>query len=273
MGCYVSTSVFSQVKSVFATTYYVADNGGDDTFSGTLVQPFKTIQQAVDTVVAGDTILIKAGNYNKRVIFLTTGTESSPITIAAFEQGVVLDGTGISWNLPNAENPNNGLFDLYGVSYIYLQGLAIINSSYAGFFMENCSNISLINCQTDNTVSSGVGIWDCDSVIVDDNIIQRACNGGGQECITLVGTSNSEVKNNEVFNNIGGVLGGEGIDVKQGSHHVKIHHNHVHDLNGRLGIYADAYDAYTHDIEIYNNLVHDIPNSGIAFASEGGEIF
>ncbi|HHL32411.1 MAG TPA: DUF1565 domain-containing protein, partial [Oceanospirillales bacterium] len=205
-------------RSVFGTTYYVAANGGDDTFPGTLTQPFKTIQQAADTVVAGDVILIRAGNYNKRVLFTTTGTQALPITIQAFEAGVVLDGTGISWNPPGSTDPNNGLFDMYAVNYINVRDLTIINSSYAGFFMENCNHISIVNCQTDDTVSSGIGVWDCDSVIIDNNTIQRACNGGGQECITLVASSNSEVKNNEVFNNIGGVLGGEGIDVKQGSH-------------------------------------------------------
>ncbi len=270
IGCIASPFVFSLAKSLFGTNYYVDGTSGDDTFPGSLAQPFKTIQKAVDTVVAGDTILIKAGNYNARVIFSASGTQALPITIQAFDTGVVLDGTGISWNPPGTTNPFNGLFDLFGVSHIIINNLGLINSTYAGFFMENCSNITISNCQTDNTVSSGIGVWSCDAIMVDNNTVQRACNGGGQECITLATTTNSEVKNNEVFNNIGGVLGGEGIDVKQGSHHVKIHHNHVHHLNGRLGIYADAYDAYTHTIEIYNNEVHDVPDSGIAIASEGG---
>lgn len=270
IGCLASSSVLSLQKSVLGTTYYVADSGGDDTFPGTLAQPFKTIQKAVDTVLAGDTILIKAGTYNARVLLSTSGTAALPITIQAFDTGVVLDGTGITWNPPGTANPFNGLFDLFGISHVVFNNLSLTNSTYAGFFMENCTNITISNCQTDNTVSSGIGVWSCDSIMVDNNTVQRACNGGGEECITLANTSNSEVKNNEVFNNIGGVLGGEGIDVKQGSHHVKVHHNHVHHLNGRLGIYADAYDAYTHDIEIYNNLVHDIPDSGIAVASEGG---
>jgi polygalacturonase len=269
-GCFASTSFFTKIKAVLGTTYYVSDVGGDDTFPGTLGQPFKTIQHAVDTVVAGDTVLIKAGSYNERVVFSTSGSQALPITIQAFDAGVVIDGTGISWNPPNATDPFNGLFDLFSVNYVTIQNLNLMNSTYAGFFMENCTNITISNCQTDNTVSSGIGVWGCDSIVVDNNTVQRACNGGGEECITLATTSNSEIKNNEIFNNIGGLLGGEGIDVKQGSHHVKIHHNHVHHLNGRLGIYADAYDTYTHDIEIYNNLVHDIPDSGIAVASEGG---
>ena len=269
-GSLTPLTVFSKFSPKVNSNYYVDGASGNDTFLGTFEQPFKTIQKAVDTVVAGDTIFVMAGNYNERIIFTTSGTQALPITIQALDTGVVLDGTGISWNLPNAPNPFNGLFDLYNVNYVNIHNLSLINSTYAGFFMENCNNITINNCQTDNTVSSGIGVWSCDSIVVDNNTVQRACNGGGEECITLAVTSNSEVKNNEVFNNIGGVLGGEGIDVKQGSHHIKVHHNHIHHLNGRLGIYADAYDTYTHDIEIYNNLVHDIPDSGIAVASEGG---
>jgi hypothetical protein len=257
-------------KRTNGNSYFVSAVTGNDNNDGSLAHPFKTIQKAANTVVAGDTVNIKAGIYNERVLITTTGTLSTPIDFNAIETGVVIDGTGISWNPPGTPNPFNGLMDLFGVSHISLNGLKIINSTYAGFFMENCSHISISGCQSDNTVSSGIGVWGSDAILIENNTVQRACNGGGEESITLAVTTNSEVRNNEVFNNIGGVLGGEGIDVKQGSHHVLFHHNHIHHMNSRVGLYVDAYDAHTHTIEVYNNLVHDCSESGIAIASEGG---
>jgi hypothetical protein len=257
-------------KSILANSYYVSDSEGNDNNSGTLAQPFKTIQKAADVVQADDTVFIKAGVYNERILLTTSGTPTQPINFIGFETGVVIDGSNLNWNPPNAINPSNGLLDMYGVAYVNLENLSIASSSYAGFYMENCNNITIKSCKTNNTVSSGIGVWSCDNIIVDGNTIQRACNGGGEECITVAETANSIVKNNEVFNNIGGDLGGEGIDIKQGSHDVKVFNNHVHNLNGRLGIYVDAYDQFTHNIEVYNNLVHDITESGIAVASESG---
>ena len=269
----LSTSIKANFFNLFKKTghaYFVSANNGNDNNSGSMTQPFKTIQKAANSVAAGDTVNIKAGNYNERVVLTTSGNQSAPILFQAIEQGVVLDGTNIVWNPPNGTNPNNGLFDMYAVNFIQINGLKIINASYAGFFMENCTNIQISDCQTNNTVSSGIGVWDCSAVIIEKNKIQKACNGGGQESITLVNTNNSEVRYNEVSNNIGGTLGGEGIDIKQGSHHVKVHHNSIHHMNNRVGLYIDAYDAYTHDIDVFNNRVHNCSESGIAIASEGG---
>ena len=49
------------------TTYYVSPSGSD-TSPGTETQPWQTIQKAADTLVAGDTVYIKAGTYPEKVI-------------------------------------------------------------------------------------------------------------------------------------------------------------------------------------------------------------
>jgi hypothetical protein len=46
----------------FASIYYVASNGNDSN-KGTISQPFVTIQRAQTSVVAGDTVYIRGGNY------------------------------------------------------------------------------------------------------------------------------------------------------------------------------------------------------------------
>jgi|GEM_PF-267919 len=49
---------------MFASVYYVANNGNDTTNNGTISQPFLTIQRAQTAVSAGDTVYVRGGTYN-----------------------------------------------------------------------------------------------------------------------------------------------------------------------------------------------------------------
>ncbi len=74
-----------------ATIYFVDANhpNARDTNPGTELQPFKTIGKATSTVVAGDTVFIKAGVYREMVILSRSGTSTigsgrtGPVTIAS----------------------------------------------------------------------------------------------------------------------------------------------------------------------------------------------
>jgi hypothetical protein len=107
-----------------------------------------------------------------------------------------------------------------------------------------------------------------DTVTIDGNEVELACNGGAQECITVAGTDGFEVKNNNVHLTGPEDEGGEGIDAKDGSSNGKIYKNHVYDLT-ELGIYVDAWDKHTYNIEVFQNIVHHC-TSGIVVASEAG---
>jgi len=74
---------------------YVVSSYGDDSNPGTLMQPFRTIQKAADSVVAGSTVYIREGRYHETVTMDNVdGTENNPITFTSFPgEEVVLDGT------------------------------------------------------------------------------------------------------------------------------------------------------------------------------------
>jgi len=94
----VAIGVLILVLTVTATaaTYYVAPTG-DDSNSGTLNQPWRTIRHAADTMVAGDTVYIKAGTYNERVVPRNSGSVGNYITYTAYPgDTVTIDGEGIS---------------------------------------------------------------------------------------------------------------------------------------------------------------------------------
>jgi hypothetical protein len=65
------------------TTYYVSPSGSDAS-PGTLAQPFANVQHGVNQLSAGDTLLLRAGNYYENVTVVASGTASAPITLAAY---------------------------------------------------------------------------------------------------------------------------------------------------------------------------------------------
>ncbi len=243
--------------------YYVAPDGNDAN-PGTEAGPWKTIQKAADTLVAGDTVHIKAGTYKERVIPQKSGSAGKYITYAAHPgHEVTIDGTGIP--LPNWY----GVFTVSKKSYLRISGLRAINSAFAGIFVGGASHIIIEKNHTSDTYSSGISVWNSSNITIDGNEVELACNDGNQECITVATTDAFEIKNNHVHHSGPGTRGGEGIDAKDGCSNGRIYKNHVHHIN-RLGIYLDAWKRREHDIDVFQNVVHDCKGGGIVVASEKG---
>jgi len=248
-----------------STTYFVSPSG-DDNNDGTEDNPFRTIQEAVDTAQSSGIIYIKSGTYKERISFNHSGRVNHPIVMKNFEHDIVIiDGSNITWNVSWG-----GLLDFSEVSYIDISGLEIINSTHAGVFLDNCHHITIEDSKTNNTYSSGIGVWYSHDVRVQNNEVSLACNDGGEECISIVDSYQVVVDHNEVHHNGPGSEGGEGIDIKQGSHDVTVSHNEVHHLNKRIGLYTDSWNAHTYNIVFDGNVVHDCTNFGMAIASELG---
>jgi len=253
------------LNNINASTYYVAKNGYDSA-SGSEQYPWLTIQKAGNTLVAGDTVFVKAGKYSERVFVKNSGTQNNFIVFSTYKDDeVIIDGEKESWDIRW-----NGLFDIYGKNNIVIEGFSVMNSDYGGIWVDSCSYVIIRNNYTYNTFSSGIGVWNSNHIYVENNEVELACNDGDQECISIGNSAYCDVFNNDVHHNGPGNKGGEGIDVKQGSHDVSIFNNEVHHLTKRLGIYADAWDTLTYNINIYSNIVHHIKECGIAVASEAG---
>ncbi|MDY0042242.1 MAG: right-handed parallel beta-helix repeat-containing protein, partial [Desulforhabdus sp.] len=224
--------------------YYVAPSGSDSN-PGTAALPWLTIQKAANTLVAGDTVYVKAGTYQERVIPKNSGAVGESITYAAYgNDNVTLDGSSVF--VPRWA----GLFEIMDKSYIQVVGFKIKNSSYTGILVEDSSHIRIEQNYTYDTFSSGIGVWNCDHVTISNNEVELACNDGDQECITVAGTDTFEISNNQVHHGGPGISGAEGIAAKDGSRNGKVLDNHVHHMN-RLGIYVDAWDKHTYNIEVF----------------------
>ncbi|MBF0563804.1 MAG: right-handed parallel beta-helix repeat-containing protein [Nitrospirae bacterium] len=244
-------------------TYYVSATGKDSA-KGDITGPWRTVQHASNVAVAGDTVYIRTGTYNERVVVTNTGVAGGYITFSAYPgESPTIDGKGV------AVSDGQGLFDFTGRSYLKISGLRIINSASAALFAYTPDNIILTNNYTYNSVSSGIGIWGGSNVTIDNNEVELACNDGAEESITIAGTYNFEVMNNLVHDGGPGDYGGEGIDVKSGSHDGTIHDNTVYNINA-VCIYIDAYAKHTYNIGVYNNEVFNCSTDGFGIASEEG---
>jgi hypothetical protein len=132
-------------------TYYVTPNG-DDANAGDTDHPWRTIQHAADTMVAGDTVLIRNGVYHERV---RTGHEGDVaggyIVFSAYPgETPVIDGTGV-------DTGNNG----FGIdhSYIKISGLEICNWPDNGIIGWNAGYLEISDCKI-HDVGGGIGLFD-----------------------------------------------------------------------------------------------------------------
>jgi hypothetical protein len=64
-------------------TFYVATDGLDSN-PGTLAQPWRNVQKALNTLQAGQRALVRAGTYSQNLTFTRAGSAAAPITVAAY---------------------------------------------------------------------------------------------------------------------------------------------------------------------------------------------
>jgi len=164
-------------------TYYVDKNypGANDGNPGTEVSPWLTIQHALDTVAANDTVYVKAGTYTQAALtMVTAGTSGNPITISNYSTDkVIIDftlGTGTGWDW-------NGYKD-----YIIVNGFEIRNSKGKGLLVKGDYN------QITNSI-----IHDC-------GVISKT------DAFTVEGGSYNTINNNEIYNS-----GGNGLYIENRS--------------------------------------------------------
>ena len=120
-------------SQALATTYYVATNG-DDSWPGTEAQPWLTVQKAADTLVAGDTVLIKEGTYREEVVAGNSGSAGNYITFKAYagHTSVIRAGS------------EKKAFEINSKSYIRLEDLHLTGGDH-GVYLADATNIELID--------------------------------------------------------------------------------------------------------------------------------
>jgi parallel beta-helix repeat protein len=240
--------------SANAVKYYVSPTGSDASTAlqaQNLATPWKTIQKAANTMVAGDTVYIRAGAYKEQVTPKNSGNASGYITYAAHPgETVTIDGTGMGSDLWS------GMFNIISKTYITIRGVRIINAPSFGVHIYSSNHIQILNNFTNNTSNSGVHAQSSAYITVDGNEVAFPSQGGDQNNGIQEGISFDNVPNSTVSNNSLHDGGMEGIDFKVGSSNGKIFGNTVYNMY-RIGIYVDGYSQSMDNVEVYNNIVRD----------------
>ena len=242
-------------------TYYV-DVNGNDANDGSSGNPWKTINHAVDMVVAGDTVLINPGAYSvsQQISITTSGTAENPITFKGNGPGVVVDLTAYAGR--------NGL-EIFFADYIIIDNLTV----YASL----------------DSNSRGIRLTHAKGCIISNNTVSGA-NHANLFCSL---SDYVTFENNEAFN---GVIG---IYVADSSDYPTIKNNRLHDntaiglhMNGDISSGGDGTISYAivDSNWIYNNnatginldgvtwstfrnnLVYDNKFRGIAFFQQDGAV-
>lgn len=195
-------SCTTKISSTSDKTYYVS-TAGKDTNSGTITEPFKTIQKGISVLAAGDTLFIRAGTYIEKVDIHSSGSYNSFITVKNYpKEKVIISGA----------NTIGSNLTIHNKSYIRIEGLEICNNTGddtpMGISIEGAgSHIQIINNKiydiTSNTNAHGIAVYGTNpkspitNLLIQGNEIYD-CKLGQSESMVL----NGNVTEFKVINNI-----------------------------------------------------------------------
>ena len=266
------TTTVTVTTAATGHTYYVATTGSDSN-NGSSSAPWFTIQNAVNFVLPGDTVIVRAGSYAGFILGWdapTAGTAGNPITFEADPAAAA--GTVII----NARNNKtaSGIDLEPGCDYITISGFDIVGGGTIAQYPNKGSGIKVTgnnDIVISNIISNldyGFGILadNANNVVVENNTITGTGNHGngdyGHGIYISGSTDGAVVQGNIIHDNsyigihINGDLSEGGIGLVT---HALIAGNKIYN-NGQNGINADGIQ----DSTIENNLIYGYQGFGIA---------
>jgi len=130
------------IPASHAATYYVSTSG-NDSYAGTSLKPFRTIQKAANLTKPGDTVIVKNGTYttttSDRVVNIKrAGTSSAYITFKAENTGgAIIDG--------RSNATNYGIVVMNTAPYIRIEGFQIRGFRSMGVEVYNSHDVIIKN--------------------------------------------------------------------------------------------------------------------------------
>ena len=208
-----------------AADWYVATNG-TDAAAGGIGTPWRSVQRALTTAGAGDTIYLRGGAYSTRVTFIRSGSiATGPVTLRGYPgETAAIDGTTLA-----VTEGWDALINLGGRSHIVISDLEVRNFRTTlnnhgpiGIFITNTScnvilrNLSLYNIENtyDNGAPSitgsdahGIAVYGTHpsqpvTNILIEGITIRNCKLGSSEALVINGNVDGfTIRNCRIFNN------------------------------------------------------------------------
>ena len=266
-------------EPISGPAYYLSPTGNDAN-PGTSAAPWRTIQKAANTVVAGDTVVLLDGSYEEgSVVFNRSGTASKPITFVAQNKWqAILNSTsgcqpGFSIkasyitvkNIRLSVSPRNAQCGIYTSSNVDIRAWNTINptpsnptTGSAGFVADGI--------KTDGGLARAESVKSNQ----DFTIIQ---NSEANNALEIFNSKNSIIRNNLVT---GQDKFGISIFAKGGVRNAQIYNNVVRNkVSEGLGIYLGGYSCDTcffdtsAKIEAYNSVAYN----NVVVNESGGRMY
>jgi parallel beta-helix repeat protein len=248
-----------QLESRLALATFFVATTGSDAGSGLVDAPWQTLQKAANTVQAGDTVIVRAGNYAGFDLW-TGGTASSRIVFDA--------DPGVTINQPNARTADG--INLEGADYITIEGFNVVGVPRAGIRSVVNHDVIIRNNNTDQNGVWGIFSGFSDDLLIENNIASRSVQQHG------IYVSNSGdrpvIRNNTIWGNHDAGIHMNG-DISQGGDGIitgaLVENNVIYDngTGGGSGINADG----VQDSTFRNNLIYNEHASGISlYRIDGG---
>lgn len=254
--------IVGSVSIAAAETFYVAPPPqGSDANPGTMALPWATLQRAADQVLAGDTVLVRGGQYAGGH-FTTSGTAGLPIVLKAFEDEVV------EITADNPVTPDG--INLEGVDWMTVEGFSVSGRGRAGIRAVLCEQVILRGNRLEGNQKWGIFTGFCDDLLIEDN----ECANSVIEHGIYVSNSGDRptVRRNTIWDNNANGIHMNG-DASQGGDGVisgaLIEANEIfgNGAAGGSGINLDG----VQDSTIVNNLIYATHASGISlYQIDGG---
>jgi len=211
--------------------YYVSPTGNNSN-SGTLTEPWQTIQKAANSLAPGDTVYVRGGVYNEAVTLNVSGSAGNgSIVFQNYANEIpILDGSGLV-----VAEADNGMILIVDQHHIIIKGFEIRNySSTTPFVMPVGINIRGVahHIQLRNNHIHHIAT----NAPVDGDLMGADAHG-----IAVYGTSAIDSINNIIID------GNELNDLTLGSSEGLV-------LNGNVAVFT-----------VSHNIVHDCNNIGIDF--------
>jgi len=276
---------------------------GDDANDGSMDRPWRTVAYAVSHLEGGHTLYIRQGTYhlasgdvngtydpNRDVLSPPSGEAGKPTVIRAYPgEEAVVDGSKLF------TNHWNGVIGISTKAHIRIQDLTIIGTyaldkdgqppsggfcgaaldghGYADIFIAGSDDIEIRNVVMRQSTVSCLYANSSTNLVILGNELDDCNKAGCEEVLSISNCGQVEVGENHVhdaaLNYRSGQTGQQaGIDIKDGSHDVSVHHNVVQNVNN--GIYMDA-RGDMHDIEVFGNYLDGEGHGrGLELANEVG---
>jgi len=191
LRCFIFIMILMSSQIFAGTVYYVDATNGNDSNLGTESFPWKTIQKAANTTVAGDTVIVKAGTYNERISESTSGSSGSSIQYIV--NGTVnVQGFNISGNYVKVKgfncNPTGNKWSSNSTGiyisgdYCIIEDNYISDAPYYAILLESTAdNCTIRNNQCKRCAFAGMFIQGYNHLVESNEIEDTRCQVKGIE--------------------------------------------------------------------------------------------